>query len=479
MKFQRIFFIFTTILIIAITLQGLQLFRHADRNFNNRIHNVFESAKKTVQISIQSEEIITDMYFLNLLEKSILVDKKNISKLEDLFDRFYVTDLDGNIINTSVQNCPIKTISLNKKEQGNEFFQGLITDPADHLKYYRFVVFKDNLIFILQSSLKNYTFLKNIFSTNAILQDAFESKGRITAVFSILFNKLKTDRLYSNLSNSNIVFSQNILNKGEYTGILKLSFTLKNILKSKKLIFYMNAISILGLYIFFLIAATFMKKAHELQLYSELLESRSHLLSGFAHSVSHELKNPLNNIYMAVQQMEASDTDKMLVNIISEETLKLNNKISVYLQFSESGQIKPTDFLISTLLKEFQGITFEINPRDTNIKTDRFLIKSILENLIINAKKAVGNNTGEKIINVKVTIKGNIVEFIVHNNGPRFTKKELQEMGTPGFSQFKSGTGYGIFIINTILEKLNSKLTFKNNQERGIDFTFSINQDIS
>ncbi len=472
MNFLKTFFLFTTILIFAITIQGLHLYNHADNNFNKRIYNVFESAKKTVQISIQSEEIITDMYFLNLLEKSILVNEKNSQKLNELFDKFYITDLKGNII--SATDINVKKITINRKQQENEFFEGLVTDPVDHKNYYRFVVIRDKLIYILQFSLENYTFLKNIFSTNVILQDAFESKGTISAVFSILFEKLKTDNLYSNFSKTEVILRQNMINNGEYMGILKLTFTIKNILKSKRLIFYMNAISIIGLYIFFLIAANFMKRAHELQLYSELLESRSRLLSGFAHSVSHELKNPLNNIYMAVQQLETTNTDKCLINIINDETLKLNKKISIYLQFSDSGKLKPTEFSILELLEEFQGIKFDILPRDSNIKTDRFLLKTILENLIINARKAVGKNTNEKIIKTTVTVKGNIIEFNVNNNGPRFTKKELREMGTPGFSQFKSGTGYGLFIVNTILEKFDSELTFKNNTERGVDFTFSI-----
>ena len=184
------------------------------------------------------------------------------------------------------------------------------------------------------------------------------------------------------------------------------------------------------------------------------------------NAMAHELKTPLFIIGGYCDNlMENINTEKHehYAYVISQQTQEMNELVVRMLDYSklDSASFSPKIelFSINILIKEiianyeFYNIEFNFD-KQTNIKADKKLITSVIENLIDNAIKYTTD-----IDKIKVSVKNG--KFSVSNPCIELTKKDIDEMWQPyhrkADTSDKEGYGLGLAIVKSILDLHNVK----------------------
>ncbi len=180
----------------------------------------------------------------------------------------------------------------------------------------------------------------------------------------------------------------------------------------------------------------------------------------FMRNIMHELKTPITTSRIAAETIDDDLTKKILIRSFDRmneliEDLAQVERVTMYsfVPVREDCTLKDIfDETEKILLKDSSHYSFEYN--DSQIYTDKSLLALVLKNLIDNAIKY---STDKK---ANVVVIGN--KILVKSKGKKL--KESLEYYTEPFSQEEkrsAGFGLGLYIVATVLEKLNYKLRYR------------------
>lgn len=217
--------------------------------------------------------------------------------------------------------------------------------------------------------------------------------------------------------------------------------------------------------------------------------------NNFLLSVTHELKTPLaaNKLYLQTVIKRDLDTVKRteLIEKAIVENQRLEAMVDNILNASRLEnkviQSHKESFNLSTILQEIAdrfNKSLQKNVIETSISTsvtieaDRFMIETIINNLIENALKYAG--TEKKIIlYLQKTSEFRII-FGLKDEGPGVELENQTEIFKkfvrPGNEETRSqkGTGLGLFIVAEFTRILGGKIVYKNNSPQGSNFEITL-----
>ncbi|WP_370479431.1 sensor histidine kinase [Tamlana flava] len=217
------------------------------------------------------------------------------------------------------------------------------------------------------------------------------------------------------------------------------------------------------------------------------------LKTKFLSLVSHEFKTPLSGIltssqllgkYTLSEQQQNRDkhirtiTDKVhyLNNILNDflsieklETGKVNYKFN---HFKLSKVVNEVVYNSNMLLKEGQQINYPENIDDLSLFQDEKIIQLIFSNLLHNAIKYSPEGS---VIDLHVKQDKKITTIKVKDNGFGIPEKDQKSIFERYFRAENvmntQGTGIGLNIAKSHLEKLGGTISFKSKENKGSTFT--------
>lgn len=179
------------------------------------------------------------------------------------------------------------------------------------------------------------------------------------------------------------------------------------------------------------------------------------------NAMAHELKTPLFIISGYSENLEENiNTDKKThyCEVISEQTRSMNMLVSKMLDYSKldsaSFNLNIQKFSLTQLTNKILEtfIIYDIKLEcdgDVNIKADKKLMKSVIENLVDNAVKYT---TDINDISIKITSKS----FSISNPCEELTKEEIKNMWQPYHRKAEhnniEGHGLGLAMVKNILD---------------------------
>lgn len=205
-------------------------------------------------------------------------------------------------------------------------------------------------------------------------------------------------------------------------------------------------------------------------------------------SIAHEIRNPLNSISNAISIFDHStalDRENLIIlNIIKEETKRLNNIISKYLQFRKFPEICPSlnDIKVSIiqiihlikldkkLASRIEFIT-EFDPDVPKFLFDQEAIKQVLWNLIINSISAIRT---KGFVKISVNKSGKNIIVSIEDNGIGISKKRINNIFNQFYSLKKNGLGMGLSIVKRIIEKHEWSIEINSIYKKGTVFKIII-----
>ncbi|HYV93763.1 MAG TPA: ATP-binding protein [Chitinophagales bacterium] len=205
-----------------------------------------------------------------------------------------------------------------------------------------------------------------------------------------------------------------------------------------------------------------------------------------ARTLAHEVRNPLTNINLAVEQLEQDNSTledrQMLLDLISRNSDRINNLVTQMLQSTKFEELGLRDHNLNELIEEaldeakdriqLKGIRVkkEFSPDICSVRIDPEKMKIAILNIIINAIEAMENSAGTLEITTRKEEDKCIIT--IHDNGPGIKPEDLDQLFVPFFTNKPHGTGLGLTTAQNII--LNHKGTLRVNSERGKGATFTI-----
>jgi two-component system, NtrC family, sensor histidine kinase HydH len=210
---------------------------------------------------------------------------------------------------------------------------------------------------------------------------------------------------------------------------------------------------------------------------SKHMSSLGEMVSG----ISHEIRNPLGIIRSSAEllkkKMASFDPSNTIPDIIVEESGRLNNIITDFLNFAKP---KRPDFTIchveEILEKNIKYLSAQTKSQgyiikkhnDNNlpeIMADFDMLYQAFLNLLINAIQAMQNGG---TIYVKINSTGNAVTILIEDEGEGIPDNLAEKIWDPFFTTKEKGTGLGLVIVKNIIEAHEGSIELENRSVGGV-----------
>ncbi len=209
----------------------------------------------------------------------------------------------------------------------------------------------------------------------------------------------------------------------------------------------------------------------------------------FTRVLAHEVRNPLTNIDLSVEQLELDNTDEELndyIAIIKRNSHRIGKLITELLQTANPAHMdlkkhSVNDLLDAAfepssdraLLKNIQ-VKKDYVPQNPFINADASKLQIALSNLIINAIEAMTEKEG--ILLLQTECIGDLCHIIIEDNGCGMTPEQQNRLFEPYFTGKSNGLGLGMATTMSIIQAHGGQLLFTSDLGIGTRFiiTFPI-----
>lgn len=227
---------------------------------------------------------------------------------------------------------------------------------------------------------------------------------------------------------------------------------------------------------------TKIKKAEMANLQAEKLAANERLIRMLAH----EIRNPLNNIILSIDQLiplERDEMEKSFMDIIQRNSLRINNIITELLNLAKPSELTLVEQSLQEIVDEslirtndrikLQNIHVKkvYPPEPILIQADKEKLIIAFSNIIINAVESMHKNG---LLTISVSISDDGYEVCIKDNGKGIAKEHLPRLFEPFFTMKKNGMGLGLTVSYTILQSHNAKIRAQSRENEGTEFHISL-----
>lgn len=224
---------------------------------------------------------------------------------------------------------------------------------------------------------------------------------------------------------------------------------------------------------------------HSRQLYLRLVQSeKMGALGALAGHLAHELNNPLTGI-LSLSQVILSDPQmsadlKKDLGEIEKATLRSQKIIKNLIEFvqEEKGTweevcldevIEKTMPMLKTILRG-HNFQMDLQTGSSLVFAEPQLLQQVVFNLLNNAAQAMPQSGRITLTTQKVN--KDLLEMVVSDEGAGIPPEIQSRIFEPFFTtkQEGFGTGLGLSLTKSIVEKFNGKIFFKSEQNKGTQF---------
>jgi two-component system, sporulation sensor kinase E len=228
---------------------------------------------------------------------------------------------------------------------------------------------------------------------------------------------------------------------------------------------------------------TNLKRAEKANLLIEKLGATGRLV----RTLAHEVRNPLNNINMSVEQLlqnvEENDESQLFLDIVQRNSKRIGDIITELLDTS-----RPTDLVfdkctLQAVMDEsiaealdritLQHVNMQIKYANEpcTVMANKEKLKIAFLNIIINAVEAVPSLTGELIISIYSVKDTHVVA--IKDNGCGIPEENISKLFEPYFTSKRNGMGLGLAATLNILQSHKANIDVTSVVNHGTMFTIT------
>ncbi len=206
--------------------------------------------------------------------------------------------------------------------------------------------------------------------------------------------------------------------------------------------------------------------------------------------IAHEIRNPLMIIKGALRQLSrpgaaAADT-REAAHDIDEEVDRLNRVVNEVLDFARPIRFDCAPTALNEVCRSAREavvaaatvpeIALELDPDCGETTTDADRVRTVLVNLLTNARAAVeGRGAGERpLIVLASKRRGRHVVLTVRDGGVGIHADDIGRVFDPYFTTRRTGSGLGLAISKNVVEGLGGTITVSSRVDVGTEITIDL-----
>jgi signal transduction histidine kinase len=228
-----------------------------------------------------------------------------------------------------------------------------------------------------------------------------------------------------------------------------------------------------------------LKQRQEQLIQSEKMAALGQLSAGIAH----EIRTPLTSIKIFIQsleeEIEPDETQKEDFRIIMKEIDRINENIARFLNFARPDEPQFQAVDIGSLVKETvnllaakfkgSGICLDLCLPDEHpvLEGDPKQLTQVFLNLLINAVEAMpqgGTLTIRSAVTVDPESRREFLELMIRDSGHGISEEDLPRVFEPFFTKKALGTGIGLSIVYSIVQKHDGRIEVESEVGKGSSF---------
>jgi PAS domain S-box-containing protein len=201
-----------------------------------------------------------------------------------------------------------------------------------------------------------------------------------------------------------------------------------------------------------------------------------------ARTLAHEVRNPLTNINLAVEQLEEdvnTEESKSYFDIIRRNSKRINDLVTQLMENSRPAEISSEKISLHSILNKTLSLAtdraalknIKLEKRfgpDISLRADESKLVMALLNIVINAIEAVESESG--VITISSDCKDKKCFIIIEDNGSGMTKEEISSIFEPYFTGKESGMGLGLVTSHSIIRTHNGAIEVESEVNKGSRF---------
>jgi signal transduction histidine kinase len=233
-------------------------------------------------------------------------------------------------------------------------------------------------------------------------------------------------------------------------------------------------------------------KSKELEAQLQQAE-KSAVIGRLGSAIAHEIRNPLNYINLTLDHLRSKfspddaqkrETFEKLTSQLKAEVARINQQISDFLNYSRPARADLQPVEARKIVEDSLRLV-EAQAGENNIKIgvvehenvppimgDPEFLRSVFNNLFINAVQAMGSGGGN--LNVKISPDNGFVRFDIADTGGGIQEENLSKIFEPYFSTKETGTGLGLAIVQKIVDVHNGTIEVESEEGSGTKFTVKL-----
>lgn len=228
---------------------------------------------------------------------------------------------------------------------------------------------------------------------------------------------------------------------------------------------------------------TNLRRAEKANLMVEKLGATGRLV----RTLAHEVRNPLNNINMSVEQLAHSGTENedstLFLDIIQRNSKRIGDIITELLDTSRPTELSFEKHSLQSILDDtisealdritLQQINMQIRYANTpcDIMANKEKLRIAFLNIIINAVEAMEPGKGTLTITVEPTKNVHVV--VIRDNGCGIPEENISRLFEPYFTSKRNGMGLGLAATLNILQSHRANIDVSSVLKQGTTFTIS------
>ena len=216
-----------------------------------------------------------------------------------------------------------------------------------------------------------------------------------------------------------------------------------------------------------------------------LLAERLSMTGKIARTIAHEVRNPLTNLTLALDQLKDEITDKnesvqLYSDIIQRNANRIEELIGEMLNSSrprelDLGLVPLEDIVEETLSMANDRINLNQIKLEKNIQSglprllaDKEKLKIALLNIVINAIEAM--QAGKGVLKVDVKLTDGLGVVCVSDNGKGIEIDDIEKLFDPFYTNKEGGMGLGLTSTKNILNSHSATVEVKSKVNEGTTF---------
>jgi two-component system, sporulation sensor kinase E len=228
---------------------------------------------------------------------------------------------------------------------------------------------------------------------------------------------------------------------------------------------------------------TNLKRAEKANLLIEKLGATGRLV----RTLAHEVRNPLNNINMSVEQLlqneDENNESQLFLDIVQRNSKRIGDIITELLDTSRPSDLVFDKCTLQSIMDDsiaealdritLQHVNMQIKYANEPcyVMANKEKLKIAFLNIIINAVEAVPSITGELTISIYTTKDKHIVA--IKDNGCGIPEENISRLFEPYFTSKRNGMGLGLAATLNILQSHKSNIDVTSVVGQGTTFAIT------